>query len=512
MTVIDQKRIATNSILLYIRMIVVMLIGFLSSRVILNALGEVDFGVYDAVGGIILNVSFISGTMSTACQRWYSYELGRNNTQGLKQVFNLSLSIFLIISLIIVLLAETVGLWWLNKGMNVANRIDAAKWVYQFSVLAFLFIIIRLPFQGMVIAKEKMKVFAYLAIFESVATLGIAVVIYYSNNDRLILYAFLMMCIQFLTTSFYWLYCRIYYQECRLEPYFEKDKFKELFSFASWNMIGATADSLKVHGVNLLLNNRFGVLANAPRGVAYKVFNSISKLNTDFFTAVKPQLIKSYAAGQLDEMKKLICQSSRFSFYLMFLLTLPIMLETPPILEFWLKGRFANVPEMSVIFTRLVLADGLLNTLTSPLATSMQATGKIRNYQLVLGTTLLTIVPLAYIGIKYFGLPAPSVFIITLVIDIICQFIRVQFIRKGIGLEHKTYLKEVILPILLVSISSSVPAIALHWAGIHFIITIFASIAFAGISAFFIGMTGSERKHTLDFVWNLIDKINFLKK
>lgn len=510
MTAVNQKRIAINTLLLYFRMIVVMLVGLYTSRVIIDALGQQHFGIYDAVGGIVLMVSFISTTMSSACQRYYSYELGKDNPEGMKTVFSISLTVFFILTALIVLLAETLGGWFLANKMDVAGHVEAARRVFQFSILSFSLQILRVPYQGMVIAKEKMKVFAYLSLFEAFATLGIALLLAHApdNKDsRLVLYSGLMTCIQAATSLFYWLYCRLFYNECRYHFIRDREKFREIFSYAGWNMIGSCADVCKSQGLNLLLNVMFGTFVNAARGVANKVFNTITQLNNNFFTAVRPQLYKSYAAGEMDDMRKLICQSSRFSFYLLFLLALPILLETDFILPIWLRGR--NVPEYAYVFTRLMVIEGLINSFTSPFAASVQATGKIRDYQIVIGGTLLLILPLAYVGVRFMGWPPASVFMVSIMISFITQFLRLWFVHRQVGLELKVFLKEVLLPVLLVAITSTSVSLAVKLAGKHTsgypqwvmpVVVIVASMVITAVTVYVLGVTRTERKHALEMV------------
>ena len=516
MTAVNQERIAKNTLLLYVRMVVVMLVGLYTSRVIIDALGQEHFGIYDAVGGIVLMVSFISSTMSSACQRYYSYEMERGNTQALKLVFSLSLTIFFILTALIILLAETVGNWFLTNKMDVAGHIEAARWVFQFSILAFSLLILRTPYQGMVIAKEKMKVFAYLSLFEAFATLGIALLLSHTPNDknhRLILYSGLMAGIQLMTTLFYWVYCRLFYQECRFKFTMDREKFREMFSFAGWNMIGSCADVFKSVGLNILLNVTFGTLVSAARGVANKVFNTITQLNVNFFTAVRPQLYKSYAAGDMDDMRKLICQSTRFSFFLLLLLALPILLETDFILPIWLRGR--NVPDHAYILTKLMVIDGLLNCFTSPLAASVQATGNIRNYQIVIGGTLLLILPLSYVAVTWLGLPPASVFIISIAVTVITQFERIWFVRKLVTLDIRYYLRTVLLPILLVTAISSALSVAVRvWMQntpfsvdwISHSLVILASMLITCMAVYTMGVTRTERKHAFEMVKNFLSK------
>ena len=516
MTEVNQKRIATNTLLLYVRMLVVMLVGLYTTRVIINALGPGHYGIYDAVGGIVLMVSFISSTMSSACQRYYSYEMTRGNQEDLQKIFSISLTVFFILTALIILLAETAGNWYLFNKMDVDGNYDAAEWVFQFSILSFALQILRVPYQGMVIAKEKMKVFAYLSLIEAFAILGIAILLAHTPDDknyRLILYSGLMAGIQLLTSVFYWLYCRLFYAECRFKFIIDRAKFNELFSYAGWNMIGSSADVFKSVGLNLLLNSTFGTLVSAARGVANKVFNTITQLNNNFFTAVRPQIYKSYAAGEMNDMRKLICQSTRFSYYLLFLLALPILLETDFILPIWLRGR--NVPEHAYLLTQLMVIDGLANCFTSPFAASIQATGNIRNYQLVIGGTLLTILPLSYIGVHFLEWPPASVFIISIGVTVITQFLRFHFVKKQVGLETKPYLQSVLLPIVLVTVICSVLSIGIKYASHHFIdsalwvqsiIVIGTSMVIICIAVYTIGITRTERKHALEMVADFINK------
>ena len=495
MTAVNQEKIARNTLLLYVRMVVVMLVTLYTSRVILEALGKNHFGIYDAVGGIVMIASFICTTMSSACQRYYSYEIERGNSHMLNTVFSLSLTVFFILTAFIILLAETAGNWFLTNKMDVEGEIETARWVFQFSVLGFILIMLRTPYQGMVIAKEKMKVYAYLSLFEAFATLMIAILLSHTpddKNSRLILYSAMMAGIQLMTSAFYWIYCR-------------------MFSFAGWNLIGSSADVFKSVGLNLLLNATFGTLVSAARGIANKVYNTIAQLNVNFFTAVRPQIYKSYAASEMDDMRKLICQSTRFSFFLLLLLALPILLETDFILPIWLRGR--NVPDQAVILTQLMVIDGLLNCFTSPLAASVQATGNIRNYQLVIGGTLLLILPLSYVAVTYLGLAPASVFIISIIVTVISQFERIWFVRKQIKLNVWYYLRTVILPILLVTGISSALSIGLktwiqeiqfraYWIGP--ILVILASMLFTCITVYTVGISKTERKHAVEMVKKLM--------
>ena len=521
MTTVNQKRIAVNTLLLYFRMVIMTFVGLYTSRVIIDSLGQTHFGIYDAVGAIVTMVSFISTTMSSACQRFYSYEMERNGMEELRKVFCISMTVFFILTAIILLLSETAGSWYLVNKMDVNGEIEAAKWVFQFSILSFSLQILRVPYMGMVIAREKMKIFAYLSLFEAFAALGIALFISHTADDknaRLVLYAGLMSGTQIVMYLFYWLYCRLFYRECRFRFMIDKDKFREIFSYAGWNMIGASANVLKSQGINLLLNASFGVIVSAARGIGYKVYSTIAQLNDNFFTAVRPQLYKSFAAGEMKDMHKLICQSTRFSFYLLFLLALPILLETDFILPVWLKGR--NVSGYAFILTRLMLIEGLVNCFTNPLATSIQATGNVRNYQIVIGCTLLTILPLSYLGIRYLNWAPSSVFIVSITVTVFAQVLRLLFVRKQVGLDPAAYIKGVFVPIAgVAAISVSISLIIRHAA--HLVLhqhiwlrslsVIGSSMIVLCITAFIIGMTKTERKHILEVITAFLKKIKLRK-
>ncbi len=506
MSVIDQKRIAKNTMLLYVRIGLIMLVSLYTSRVVLDALGEIDFGIYNAVGGIVLMFSFLCSTMSTSCQRFYSYETGRNDLERLQQTFSLCFMVFVVIVIVVVVLAETVGLWLLDSKMNVVDRSDAAMWVFQCSVLLFVFTIVRTPYMGMVIAKEKMKVFAYLSVVEVFGNLAIAILIQHYGGDRLVLYAVLMMLVNMLVSLFYIVYCHSFYKECRLRFYWNKSRFMEMLGFAGWNMIGSLSGLCKSHGLNLLLNIFFGPAVNAARGLAYKVFATMQTFVDNFFMAVRPQLIKSYSSGDVDGMLKLVCQSSKFSYFLMFAIALPLFLETPVLLDAWLK----NVPDYTVLFTRLVIVNGLIEVLVNPLASSMQAYGKIRNYQLVCGGFILTILPISYLLLKL-GFPAETVFYVSIVVCALAILARLAFVRRCVGLSLKDYFRTAFVPMIMISvISIPVPVcIEMMVGGVlpRFIAVVASSLLVTALSVYFVGLTPTERKHTNNAMLNLKNKI-----
>lgn len=451
MSNIDRKKIARNTLLLYVRMGLILILSLFTSRIVLDALGEVDMGIYNAVGGIVLMFSFLSGTMSTSCQRFLAGDLSREDYDSARRTFSTCVVVFASIAVIVALLCETLGMWLLRCKMQTAGRDGAAMWVFQLSIVSFIFTIARMPYQGMVIIREKMKVFAYSSVVEALGLLGVALAIKHSAGDRLIIYSVLMLCINAAVSAFYIAYCKRFWKECSLTRVRDASAFREIFSFAGWNMAGSLAAVCKTQGINILLNIFFGPAVNAARAMAFKVSASIQQFIDNFYTAVRPQILKSYAAGEKDGMLRLVCQSSKISYFLMFVLALPVLFETPLLLDIWLK----DVPAHTVAFTRLIVLNALVESLAAPLSTAMQAYGRIRNYQLVCGGAMILILPLAWLLLRL-GCSAESVFILALGINALTIALRVGFVHRCVGLRTGVYLREVMLPVLLVSALSAV--------------------------------------------------------
>ena len=507
MSVVDQKRIARNTLLLYLRMGLVMLVGLYTSRVVLDVLGEVDQGIYDAIGGVVVMFSFLSTTMSTACQRFFSFELGRDDAEGLRTVFSQSLVIFVALVLIVIVVGETAGWWFIEHKMRMAGRDDAAHWVFHCSIAGFIFLLMRTPYMGMIIAREKMKVFAYISVFEALGALAVAITLQRYGADKLKLYALLTLALQTLTTAIYWLYCRLFYRECRPTLRWNGRPLTQLFHFTGWEMMGTLAGTCKTGGVSILINMFFGPLFNTPLGRAQKVYMTIAQLQTNFYMAVRPQIIKSYAVGAMDEMEKLFFQSTRLTYYLLLVIAVPLMIETPFILDLWLK----DVPAHTVLFTRLLLVGGLIDSFGSPLGAVVQATGQNRRYQQGVGATLLAILPCTYVAFKYLHLGAEWALILTITFSFIAQLVRAGCVRRQTGINMRRFARDVVAVVVAVTLLSfalplcfrefvfstltaqpSPPVLAL--------LSIFISILWTAVLVYAIGITSSERRHLLDFL------------
>ena len=378
----NNKRIAKNTLLLYFRMLFLMAVSLYTSRVVLNALGVEDFGIYNVVGGVVAMFTVLSGSLSAAISRFITYELGKGNQENLNKIFSSAVTIQLGLAGIIILLVETIGIWFLNVKMNISEvRMEAANWVFQFSILTFAINLVSVPYNASIIAHEKMSAFAYISILEAVGKLTIAYLIGISPIDKLIFYAILMCAVALIVCFTYGNYCKRHFSECTYRFIWDKQLLKQMFGFAGWNFIGTASAVLRDQGGNVVINLFCGPTVNAARGVAFQVNNAVNQFVANFMTALNPQITKSYASGDKEYMMTLIFQGARLSFYMLLLLSLPILVNTHYILELWLK----IVPEHTVLFVQLVLIFTMSESISQPLITAMLATGKIRNYQIVVG-------------------------------------------------------------------------------------------------------------------------------
>lgn len=453
MTVIEQqnnKRIAKNTLLLYFRMLVTMAVGLYTSRIILQNLGVEDFGIYNVVGGVVAMFAILSGSLSAAISRFLTFELGKNDQKKLKRVFSSAVTIQLLLTIIVALIAETIGLWFLNSKMSVPqDRLYAANWVFQMSIITFGVNLISVPYNAAIIAHERMSAFAYISIIETFGKLVIAWLIAVSCFDRLIFYAVLMCGVALIIRFIYGWYCKRHFVECSYHFTFDKSLLKQMFGFAGWNFIGVSSAVLRDHGGSVVLNLFFGPTVNAARGVAVQVQHAISQFQSNFMTAMNPQITKSYANGNHSYMMTLIYQGARLSFYMLLFLSLPILLNTDYILSIWLK----TVPEHAVRFVQLILIFVMSESISSPLVTAMLATGKIRNYQIVVGGLQMLNLPVTYALLKK-GFAPECTFVIAIVISQCCLFARLIMLRKMIALKMGRYLREVYLNVVIVSVLS----------------------------------------------------------
>jgi O-antigen/teichoic acid export membrane protein len=493
----NNKRIAKNTLLLYFRMLLIMAVSLYTVRIVLHALGAVDYGIYNVAGGVVTMFAFFSGTMASASQRFFAFELGRNNITQLKKTFSMTMIMYAMIALVILILAETVGLWFLNTKMTIpSDRMEAARWVYQFSVLSFMMTMFTIPYNASIIAHENMKVFAFVSIIEVSLKLAIVYLLVFFSFDKLKLYAILMFGVTTIVTFIYRTYCIHKFLECRFSFNWEKSLFKKLISYSGWNLFGALANAFNNQGINIILNIFFGPLVNAARGVAYQVNSAVNQFVLNFMTATRPQITKYYAIGEKQQMLKLVFQSSKLSFLLLFVLSMPVLLEANFIFRLWLK----EVPDYVILFTRLVIITALIDSLSYPLMTAAQATGKIKKYQATVGGVMLLNLPTSYIFLK-FGFPPQIVFYIALLNSIICLLLRLWLLRNMVGLKIEEFFLKVILSSSLVSVFAyAIPLLLLNQLveGIsRFVLVGITGLITSAASIYYLGLSVNERHYII---------------
>jgi O-antigen/teichoic acid export membrane protein len=494
----NNKRIAKNTLLLYVRMLFGMLVSLYTSRVILQTLGVEDYGVYNVVGGVITMFTFLNGAMASATSRYITFEIGKGNMEQLKKVFSTSLQIHAIIALLIVILGETVGLWLLMNELVIPDgRMDAAMWVYQCSIISCVVTIMSVPYNADIIAHEKMSAFAYISVLEIILKLLIVYLLVVLPFDKLKVYAVLVLMVGLLIRYIYTRYCHKHFEESHYIHRIDKSLLKEMSSFAGWSFWGNLAGILYSQGLNMMLNIFFGPVVNAARGIATQIQHVVTQFVTNFQMALNPQITKTYASGELDKMHSLMFRSARFSFMLLFFLSLPIMLETNYIFTLWL----GIVPENTVIFARIIIAISLIYTIANPCVIANQATGKVKVYQAVVGGLLLLILPISYIVLKM-GAPAYSVFIVHFCVESVAQFARMYMLRNMIDLPLLSYVKNIYLPIMGVVLLSVVLPMLVYNNMQEGIIRLLAvgmtCVISVAMTSLFVGMTRNERTLLID--------------
>ena len=494
------KRIAMNTMLLYVRMFVLMLVGLYTSRVVLNALGETDYGIYNVVGGVVAMFTMISGALNSAVSRFITFELGKGDPTRLNKVYSTSVNIQLFLALIVVVIAEPVGLWFIENKMTIdPSRIQAATWVLHFSLLAFVVNLMSIPQMASITAHEKMSAYAYIGMMDGLLRLGVAFMIVRSPIDRLVFYAMLMTAVVLVVRITYGIYCRIHFPECRYRFIFDGPLVKEMFSFAGWNFVGVTSGVLRDHGGNILVNLFSGPVVNAARGVAVQLNGAVQSFVTNFMTAVNPQITKSYAAGDTQYVFSLIRKSSRMSFYLLSLMAIPIIFNTDFLLGIWLK----EVPEHTSLFVQLFLLFAMSEALSNPLITAMLATGRIRNYQLVVGGIQLLNIPLSYIFLKMGAKPEITV-VVALMLSQVCLFARLIMFSKASGFPVPEFVRDVYVNALKVGITASaVPLVLMFVLPQGFwwsVLNLAASLLSAAVIVLFVGCSKADRQFIREFI------------
>ena len=496
----NNKRIAKNTLVLYVRMFIMMAISLYTSRVVLKTLGVEDFGIYNVVGGIVSMMGLINGAMSVSTTRYLTFELGKGDLVRLKQTFRMCVNIYGLLALILLILSETIGLWFLNTQLVIPDdRMVAANWVFQFSILSTIFSLLTNPYNAVIISREKMSVYAYISLADAVLKLAIVYLLLFIPFDKLIVYGFLLMLLIILNTSIYFIYCNRKYQESRYSFYWETPLFKQLLSYTGWNLFGSASSLVKGQGLNILLNMFFNPSVNAARGIAYQVNTTVSQFFTNFYTAVRPQITKYYAQGDLDNMFKLVFRSSKMAFFLILLISLPIIIEAPFVIQLWL----GQLPEYVVPFMRLILVITAVDAMANPLMTTAHATGKIALYQSVVGTMTILNIPVSYLFL-HLGCGPIIVFEISLIIAIVNIFLRLWIVKRLVNFPVLEYLKNVFFNCLFVTVLSAIIPLAVYQFVADDILSAFVVCLLAVLSTittvYYVGLNKNERLFVSEFV------------
>lgn len=502
----NSKRIAKNTMLLYIRMLFTMFIGLFTSRVILSTLGVDDYGIHNVVGGIVAMFSFFTSSLSAAISRFLTYEVGKGSSECLKTIFSTSVNVLLLLSLLVVTLSEILGVWFLNEKLNIpAGRLDAANWVLQCSIITFILGLISVPYNAVIIAHERMKAFAYISVLEVTLKLIIAYLLYVSPFDKLKTYAVLLVLVAVVVRIVYGIYCNRHFPESKYQMTYDKKLLKEMTGFAGWNLMGSGAYILNMQGVNIVTNLFFGVAVNAARGIATQVDAVVKQFVTNFMTAINPQITKSYAVGDKVYMFTLICRSAKYSYFLMLSFAIPFMYETEMILWVWLE----NVPDYAALFLRLTILGSLFDILGNSMANAAWATGNVKRYYMIVGGVGCLVFPFSYL-LFILGMPAYVSYVVFIIVYIALIFIKLYVIRGLLDFPIRKYYAEVFARILPVSLLSLVIPSMFFFCMPSSLLRMAYIILFGAISIVFIvycvGLEKSEKELVMVKIQKIIRK------
>lgn len=501
------KLIAKNTAILYTRMLIMMIISFLTARITLNALGVTDYGINNVVGGVVTMFSILSSSLSTATSRFMTFGLGQGDLSNLKNIFSTTVNIHIALALIVVVAIETIGVWFLNNKMTIpSDRLYAANWVLQCSAITFVVSLLSVPYNSAIIAHEKMSAYAYMTIFDSVFKLIIVFGIYYYGGDKLILLSILNVIQSIIRQTVYWIYCQRKFEECVYSSKRDRPTEKKIFGFACWNFVGCTAGLMKDQGVNILINVFTGPAVNAARGIAMQINGIVNQFITGFMTALNPQIIKNYASGEMERMHNLIYKGTRMSYFLFMTLSIPLFFEIDNILYIWL----GQVPNHTKLFARLVLLLSLSDVLSHTLITSQNATGKIKTYQMIVGGILFLNFPISYLCLRQ-GLFPECTIIVSIIISQICLIARLLFLKSSINLSIRFFFKKVYFSAVKVTIIAVIPPMLCYFLIENSIARFFSvglvSIVSSLATIYHVGCDLEERKLVKSYCMKYVQKI-----
>lgn len=497
----SNKTIFKNTIFLYIRMFVTMLVSLFTVRVVLRTLGVVDYGVYNVIGGVVTSIAFISDVLANASQRFFSVEIGKGDLDSTRRTFNLVLLVYFFVALLVLVLTESVGLWFLNAKMDIpAERMEAANWVYQFAILSFIVSLVTSPFHSIIIAHEKMNIYAYMSIMDVILKLLIVYLLVLFSFDKLKLYATLMFLVTLINRAIYVIISKSKFQETKYLFVWDKSCFKSIFSYSTWILVGSFSYVINTQGINIIFNLFFGPVANAAYAIGNQVKNAVNSFAASFFTATRPPIIKSYAQKDYSQTSKLFYFSSKIIYILLFIIIVPIFIEIKPILQIWLGEITDYMPN----FVRLMLIYALIVSMSEPITAIVQAAGEVKKYHGIVDIFTLISLPISYVIFK-FGGDAYWGFVVSIVVFLIAHVIRLFVLKSFYAFSFTLYTKKLILPILLsIGLIIAIMSFVCHVVN-NMIIIILISLIVASIISWVVVLEKEERKSLIGIIKNRIN-------
>ena len=503
----DNKRIARNTVFLYIRMTVVLLVSLYTTRALLSALGIVDYGINNVVAGFVTMFAFLNTSFVATIQRYYNYELGKTGMDGVYKVYISSAIIQVVMAIIVIALAETVGLWYINNKMVIpVERLSSARILFHCSIFSMTLTILQVPFSSVIMAFEKLDYYAIVGVIDILLKLFIVVALHFFCGDRLEIYAILLLCVSAIVFFMYFIYAKKNIITERIRIIFDKVLLKDMVKFSGWSVFGAFAQVVRNQGINIILNLFFGPVVNAARGVSFQVKGALSGFLANTSMSVRPQLVSSYASGNTDRSVNLMFSISKINFLILYLLALPVCLEMDFVLHLWLGN---NVPEYTIIFSRLILIIALVDVFNGPVTMIMYASGKIGLYNVVTSLVGLLVLPFSYFILKA-GYPPSSVYILSLLISIIVQSASIIVMNKVINVSIRDYAIKVILPSFRVLLCSLpvvlIPYLLIRYSIFRVILVVLVSFVVVGTISYYIGMNKNEKQLLCSFVDRIIKR------
>jgi len=503
----SNKKIAKNTAFLYFRMLFLTAISLYTVRVTLHALGDVDYGIYNVVASVVASLSFLNGTLTSATQRFFSFHLGKNDYDAYSRTYSMMLVGFIVISIVLIIIGEFIGIFFVDDWLVIpTDRLMAAKWVYQTAIFTFIFHFLSVPFTSSIVANERMDAFAYISIIDGVLKLLLVYMLSVSPIDRLIYYGMLTLAESIIILSLYILYCKLAITYCKFRFSYDRGLLRELTSYTGWNMFGSVAGVLITQGQNIILNIFFGPLVNTAKAIADKVNAAVISFSINFSMAVGPQIIKSYAEGNVDRAMSLAVKSSRFSFFLILILSFPLMAVMRSILDFWLGNESVNTT--MVQFANLSLVYCMITSLEIPLTQIIRATGNVRAYQFKVGIFTLMYIPIAAL-ILYLGGNPTSTMVVLVVLYALVHGLRLKIVHDEVGLGIKSYILQVVTPILYVSAIVAILYILLDkylFCHLYFMLNGLISIVVASLSVWCFGLTSGDRNYIKSIALSKLNK------